>query len=487
MTMIINHLRGLSASTIKRTIAIALCLMAMAALASCGSQTDSSAVPGFTSVTIAMGGRSLSADRHAEAIPAFVNSIRFTVSAEGSELLVHNEDVAGLSSVSVTLEVPDGAAREFLVEAIGPDGAVIYSGTETADLLGLPVTISIQMQLTMTSTEYAVYTLQASIKEFGDTVNAKGALLTAADLLPFYDTAYLESGMDRNARVQKDIAELPYMSFTSISVANVVSYDSANGIMDVQFTVDGFMGGFPFTFVEQEMFRLDTATGKWRFYGNQRIGEFEVLFGTRRVMNGAGVNDVTIYHPHARAPQGVVTSATMNGPAVPPVIFDMVCGSENIAGMIFDNLCSSAAPGDAPAVAAPQPGDVYNFTVTKSAGGTVTYQQTLTTVLLDAATITSPTTYSLVDANIGGTLNLTWTVPAWAMSGMDNVMIQGAVCDISNSTSMVNGVATSTTSGSIALPSLGGAEVGANVDVRIHYEPDVFTHTLYQFGAGCPF
>ncbi|HWR73335.1 MAG TPA: YncE family protein, partial [Nitrospirota bacterium] len=61
--------------------------------------------------------------------------------------IMSSVDVTGLADVTVTItvEVPNGSARSFVVDAYGSQSVLYYSGAATADLTGLPLNLTVNM------------------------------------------------------------------------------------------------------------------------------------------------------------------------------------------------------------------------------------------------------------------------------------------------------------------------------------------------------
>jgi len=78
-------------------------------------------------------------------IPASVQSIKVTVTAPGMPTLSKTENVSAQISASITIEVPNGQSRHFVVDALDSGNALLYSGNTYADLSGAPVTLTINM------------------------------------------------------------------------------------------------------------------------------------------------------------------------------------------------------------------------------------------------------------------------------------------------------------------------------------------------------
>ncbi|MBI5018473.1 MAG: chitobiase/beta-hexosaminidase C-terminal domain-containing protein [Deltaproteobacteria bacterium] len=127
-----------------RLAAIALLLIALGCGGTPGGEgTDS------TRVTLSLNRAPAAKAAAAGRVPASIRGIRVTVSGpmmdDVTEAVVVGE---GQESVSVTLEVPNGLQRVFTVEATdGTADHVLYRGSDTADLLGEDVALSIQLDV----------------------------------------------------------------------------------------------------------------------------------------------------------------------------------------------------------------------------------------------------------------------------------------------------------------------------------------------------
>jgi len=78
-------------------------------------------------------------------IPSVVQVITVTVSAPDMKTMVAVMPVAGLPDAVITIEVPNGNGRNFLVEGIDASSTVVYNGQTSADLTGAPLTLTIGM------------------------------------------------------------------------------------------------------------------------------------------------------------------------------------------------------------------------------------------------------------------------------------------------------------------------------------------------------
>ncbi len=115
-----------------------------------GTSSDSSAT---TALTINLGevrdASSLSTSERGlvstSSIPSHVVSIRITISAPDMPTIVQVIPTGGLTSVSVTIDVPNGSNRHIVVEALNDTGGVLYRGETYVDLDGTPVSVPITM------------------------------------------------------------------------------------------------------------------------------------------------------------------------------------------------------------------------------------------------------------------------------------------------------------------------------------------------------
>lgn len=83
--------------------------------------------------------------REAFAIPSNVVNIRYTVSGPDMDTITGIVPVAG-STMTFTINVPNGPQRHFVIEALDANGVVIYIGEAYADLDGTRITLPIDMQ-----------------------------------------------------------------------------------------------------------------------------------------------------------------------------------------------------------------------------------------------------------------------------------------------------------------------------------------------------
>jgi len=133
----------------KKIILLILLLVLMIVKINCGGgggdSTPSSS--GTTTVEI-MVGETRKTSQQTEPIPSNVTSLRITVTAADMETIQKEVSAVAGSTVIVSLEVPNGLNRRFLVEAVDRAGNVLYRGDRTVNLDGRLLTLAIQMEST---------------------------------------------------------------------------------------------------------------------------------------------------------------------------------------------------------------------------------------------------------------------------------------------------------------------------------------------------
>jgi len=133
-------------------------------------------------------------------IPDFVETVKVTVGADDTETIImsESENVFGQSSVSITLEVPNGISRHFTIESMDDVGNVIYIGyAHNVDLNGEPVSLSVDM----------FYVGDSTFPNFGGLASASGNGSTGIDLT--------WTAATDNLSASSEITYLIYMSTTS--------------------------------------------------------------------------------------------------------------------------------------------------------------------------------------------------------------------------------------------------------------------------------
>jgi hypothetical protein len=166
-----------------------------------GSGGTSTSAAGRTTVTINLG-ETRTASRAGEglvsasSIPTSVVSIRFVISAPDMATIERVVSVAGKTAISESFDIPNGANRDIVVEAMDALGNIVFRGETFANFDGRPVTLIIIM--VSTDKTPPVFSGISSI----------GSITTTSMTLSW-------SAATDNVTPQENIQYLIYMSTTS--------------------------------------------------------------------------------------------------------------------------------------------------------------------------------------------------------------------------------------------------------------------------------
>lgn len=352
----------------------------------------------------------------------------------------------------------------------------LNTGTEGDPIATMPE--SSDLSSTSNPLSDAVNGVSSTLSNFANIVNTKGQSLTGSDVIGLVDTNYLHEGTQGQAAGAEDVAGNAFgATFNSLAVNYVISFDSVNSVITVMCTSSGTMGGNQFSNEEvwgDGMSFKKGNDGVWRFYGDQRIAEIDVEAGVRKWIDSSGTSRIEYILPiSVDAPQGTVTAVSVSGSGL----------SSNPSNLI-DGGYGSFYLSDNPISTAPAIGSVYTFTLTKAAGGTVTYKVTIWTTTTETFNIASPTAHTLTDAKLGNTLDVSWTLPTTFSSPIEAIELYGWVNNDHNCGA--DGTVSNTTSGTsgiITLPSsCNGSQVTkATIGVFIYGDNGEVSKVYHDF------
>ena len=334
------------------------------------------------------------------------------------------------------------------------------------------------------ATQAAVTGVLATLSNLSTTINTKGSALAGADLLPYYDAAYIDSGLTGTQDAARFAADVAGATFSAFTVDRVLKFDTVNNIISIAgiatITQKGVTatqsvngnGGDGLIFKKQ-------ANGSWLMYGNQeraRVNQVNVTTDRNRSgLTGTGGDGVYyLLKIEVNAPVGAITSATVSGligganlQNVPltksittftnnGVLSDGFFLADSVNTQYFYNLSSPAA--------FPPAGSVYTYVVNFSNGSQQTY-----TRVLGAATSEAFDLQAGVEATIGHSaatalnkpITLSWNLPT--TFSISEVNAYGFVKNLAGVGCNINGpqLATNATTVTITLPT---TCVGAAVD-----------------------
>jgi hypothetical protein len=168
--------------------------------------------------------------------------------------------------------------------------------------------------------------VETTLQSMVDVMNRRGAALTGADLMPFFDAGYLNDGLDAAAETTHLAAGVEG-TFTFLGAMRVVSFDAATQRIAVKFAVKITAGGVSdvaeLPDVSDDGYVFARAPdGSFKFYGNQRP-VFVMVKGIVQSDYSTATNMDPDPHPdlqlllEARAPAGQIGYASVYG-VIPP-------------------------------------------------------------------------------------------------------------------------------------------------------------------------
>ncbi|MCK6458530.1 MAG: hypothetical protein L6Q95_01385 [Planctomycetes bacterium] len=334
--------------------------------------------------------------------------------------------LAGTTSVVVaTVNITDGTTTQDSTFTADAAGNLVVDTTTTGP--GGTSTIQDSTAIPPTSAAQAAELgVLATIGGFRATVNARGAALTAADLLPYTTTDLLDNGMDRTFFTADVATFLRGVTIDTFTVARIHGYDETNDILDVTLFLAVSQGALS----ESEEFRFPfRGVGSAHLmYGNQRVAEVDessVQFERRTDSFTSGDTTGTSINVHVNAPVDTVTSVTVTGPGgfsdtlltkSPTTNTDILEPTPTTTlPFVTDSFYVNSGPITLPSVPA-----TYTITLNLNPTGTQVYTVTTTGSAGEQIQYTvSPTTRSAA-AIKGQTVTVTWTLPTtYALSEVD--------------------------------------------------------------------
>ena len=294
-------------------------------------------------------------------------STPFEANGSGVDQVLDQTSVSvNASSIAVTISNSDTTQNSTVASAGG--GAVTCSTTATTgNGTTSPVTTSTQVPTT-TPQQTALNGINATINNFMNTVNSKGASLTAGDLAPYVAANFVNGGQSA-AQWEDQVVEGMAGFNVSFSGIQVNSLDTTNNTADVTFTISMSKSGQTGSVAVETIFTLTGSS--WLISGDGAIASaYAQTWAWDNTSGGGGYRQDLRFE--VDDPKGVVTGATVTGPGVSPspLTIPIVCGGStgiscgnaygNDAKNAFQYYLENGWPSTMPAT--------YNFALTTSAG-----------------------------------------------------------------------------------------------------------------------
>jgi hypothetical protein len=401
-----------------------------------------------------------------------------TVGANGTTIAIKAS--AGTVTQNSTLTLSAGTVAVATTTTGGTGGASSSSVTSTA----IPVSSAEQ------SAAAAIATLMTN---FGNTINAKGSALVAADLQGYTDPNLLYQGLNQAQWLANLVSQFAGSGRTvSLSVGQLKALDTTNNVADAIVQLAETSGSQTRNSTSEFFFKQ--IGGSWLLSGDQRIGRVSV----------AAEYSTQILPPCPTTcpfepAQGLVLSsdvevpnqsASVLGLASVPTISGGAGGLITNAPFADEGSITNASPvleqyyfaypplSTSPALDPAQlpAGTLFSITLTPTGGSAVTYNLPLNNWTTDPVALTAPTSPTLAAANLGGSLVVSWKLPTTypiaevklSVSGQETTTGSGAQCTFANDTAGWPVLGNTSTTATIKLPTTcpdGNPIVTVDIDV----------------------
>ena len=294
-----------------------------------------------------------------------------------------------------TLEI-DSNARTVTVESTVEAAGVVSESVVTA------------VVPTAAPMEDAIAGINANLKAFADTLNARGQALTVEDVLPFFDPDYLHGGGSRQQIAELLVAQwklFPSTATESMYLHSLDQLDVVNGTAHGWWvSAESDSGSTNSNRMESRFRRVD---GKWLMSGDGRIVELTVRMLTGHEVYSAGsVWSGQILGIRAESPHGTVAGITVTGGPWADAALECCETDEDEAGHLVDNadLYRALQPEEIPPAGTP-----FVLKVTPVSGPVQTYTLPMAASSTDGlrfvANLGGP------DQVVGKTVTVEWTQP----------------------------------------------------------------------------
>lgn len=247
--------------------------------------------------------------------------------------------------------------------------------------------------------------ISALMNRFAELITLRGPVLTNADLAGYLDPDLLDEGANRDQFAAALVQGFGRGQTLAVQIQAIKSLDLSSGLAEVAFLATETLNGQSSTEKLTLFFRK--LAGGWTISGDRRIAAVGVD-AEAHMDQGAFTHEshptVSVNVRPLQNTVGSVTAGSGSGSIA------MTRGSTVVddAGLLRDSFYGAA---DVVSGALPAAGTIYTVTLNPLQGAAVSYPIPLNAFTTEAAPITSPTSSSLADANLGRSLSVSWRLP----------------------------------------------------------------------------
>ncbi len=412
----------------------------------------------------------------------------FAANGLGVDAVLDHSTVAGGS-----IAIDDGTTTQASTLTADTSGTVTVDTTTSS---GGSTTTSTDTTEVPTSTQETtdLEAVAALIQEFVALVNARGAGLTAADLMPYFDPGYLDDGKDRTVDSAMMATFFRPNASNGIQIVRVLDMDEVNHLVTVCFEVAASAGGQTSREKVTMRFKGDGA-GHFRFFGNQRLVDVWLRVEANTFLDGTGAHAYEGIAVDVTAPTGSVSdSVSIDGGPFVGYPLPKASGTRTdrfnpTPTTTLDYVQDAFYGHSEPPALVPPAGTLFQLHFTPTAGVPTTYDVVGNGVTDEHITITTPTGHALANANLGGTRPVAWTLPHTYL--VTSLNLDGQVQDALGNTLELDAVepvlGPTATAGTMQLPASWDDAGGHHVTTRAYITvwttgPNgEFSHVTYEF------
>jgi len=399
----------------------------------------------------------------------FINQA-FSANGTGTDLLLENTQVTVSGTSGATVVVQAGSTTQTTALAYSTSTSSVTADTTATDGVSTTTSSLVQVVPVASTQASAIDEINARLAAFAAVVNSKGASLTAADVIDFYTEDALDGGLTRDQIVSDLVTDFSEGGQTiSLSVQRVERLDTVAGEAELIVRFRQTLGSA--VDVDDEYFRMRKVSGLWRLTGDGRIAQVGVTAEARRNQGTYTQNSGPSINIDVRPLKDTASAVTVSSSVLSATLTQ---GPTEItdSGVQLStfNYNTGTLTGTLP-----QAGTPFTLTLTRSSGGTVSYTVALNAFTNEMIQITSPTGTSLSQANLGGTLPVSWTLPV--TYAIQRVRLGAFVfTDTANNSNTLScdaeaGVlGTNATTGNLQLPATCGGQPVKKVNISVNVD-----------------
>jgi Big-like domain-containing protein len=398
-------------------------------------------------------------------------STPFQANGNGADKVL---DQATVNTATREITITDGATTQVTNVSYDTDEGAIIVATTTTGPSGASSSSGGTVVPTSDADQAALAAINASLTSFAGVVNAKGAQLTATDVAPFISDTLLSEGLDK-AQFAAEVATSFRGLNVSFATTRVADLDTTNGTAQVTFDYTITQGQQSST--DSETFFFKKVGSDWLLNGNQLIAEVDLHAEMRTNQGYFSETPAPGINVDVRPRQGTVSGVTISGGGI-WTDAPLQPGSTSVEEVeptpgTVQQILRDTYFGNSGALSELVPaGTPFTFVLTPPSGPPVTYTLKTNAFTTEAISITNPTGSTLADANLGQSLDVTWTLPSTypiAHVQLTALTFTGDSNDPQTLQCEVDGpiLTTSATSGTISIPPTCSGQPVASVNLNL--------------------